>query len=158
MQLLAKVGMWTNFSEKEVQRSKDRYDRKSKFVALEPGDVVLVRKMPTQANTKFRIGGKMMNMQPISGGKQKTLHRNLLLPLGYKFDENVESNQEIEMVSPLFEFKGNCERVNKPIKVEQVDNLLNKCKILSLISMILQWFPFLNIPPMTLNKMFKIVS
>ena len=44
-------------------------------------------------------------VQLISVGKQKTLHRNLLLPLGYKVDQNVESNDEIEMVSPLFEFK-----------------------------------------------------
>ena len=56
--------------------------------------------------------------QPISGGKQKTLHRNLLLTLGYKVGENVESDEEIEMVSLLFEFKGNSERVNKPIKVD----------------------------------------
>ena len=63
----------------------------------------------------------MYIVQPISDGKQKSLHRNLLLPLGYKVDENVESNEEIEMVTPLFEFKGNSERVNKPIKVEHVD-------------------------------------
>ena len=63
-------------------------------------------------------------VQPIFGGKQKTLHRNLFLPLGYKVDENVEnleSNEEIEMVSPLFGLKGNSERVNKLIKVDQVD-------------------------------------
>ena len=29
-------------------------------------------------------------LQPISGGKQKTLHRNWLLPLCYKVDENIE--------------------------------------------------------------------
>ena len=52
---------------------------------------------------------------------RKTLHRNLLLPLDYKVDGNVESNEEIEMVSPLFEFRGNSERVNKPIKLYQVD-------------------------------------
>ena len=63
----------------------------------------------------------MYIVQPISGGKQKTLHRNLLLPLGYKVDENVENNEEIKMVCPLFEFKGNSERVNKPIKVDQAD-------------------------------------
>ena len=48
----------------------------------------------------------------------------MLLPLGYKVDENVEnveSDEKIEMVSPLFEFKGNSERVNKPIKLYQGD-------------------------------------
>ena len=63
----------------------------------------------------------MYIIQPISGGKQSTLHRNLLLPLDYRADENVESYKEIEIVSPLFEFKGNSEWVNKPIKVDQVD-------------------------------------
>ena len=57
-------------------------------------------------------------VQPISSAKQKTLHRNQLLPLGYKIDENMESNEKIEMGSPLFEVKGNSERVNKPIKVD----------------------------------------
>ena len=33
-----------SFSEKEAQRTKQRYDRRAKFVLLEPNDVVLVRK------------------------------------------------------------------------------------------------------------------
>ena len=61
------------------------------------------------------------NVQPISGGKQKTLHRNLFLPLGCKVDENVESDEEMEIVGPLFELNRNSEKVNKPIKVDQVD-------------------------------------
>ena len=124
------------FSEKEVQRSKDRYDRKAQFVSLEPGDVVLVRKMTHTGKHKIHNRWEddeyvvvsqpnsdipVYIVQPISGGKQKTLHWNLLLPLGNKIDENIESNEEIEIVSPLFEFKGNSERVSKPIKVDQVD-------------------------------------
>ena len=50
-------------------------------------------------------------VQPISSGKQKTLHRNLLFPLGYQADENVESDEEIEMASLLFKFNRNSERV-----------------------------------------------
>ena len=55
-------------------------------------------------------------VQSISGGKQKTLHRNLLLPLGYKVDENVESDEEIEMVSLLFEFNRNSERIKNQLR------------------------------------------
>ena len=68
----------------------------------------------------------MYIVQPISGGKQKTIHRNLLLLLGYKIDKNVESDEEIEMISPLFEFNRNCERINKPINVDQVDKSTDK--------------------------------
>ena len=38
-------GKARSFSEKEVQRTKQRYDGKAKFVLLEPDDVVFVRKM-----------------------------------------------------------------------------------------------------------------
>ena len=60
-------------------------------------------------------------VQPIWGGKQKTLHRDLLLSLGYKVDESLESDEEIEIVSPLFEFSRISERVSEPNKLDQVD-------------------------------------
>ena len=103
-----------SFSEKEIQRRKNRYDRKAKFVSLEPDGVILVRKMTHTG--KHKIQNRWVDDEcvvvaqpncdipvyivwPISDGKQKSLHRNLLLPLGYKVDENVESDEEIEMVS-----------------------------------------------------------
>ena len=106
---------------------------------MEPGDIVLVRKMTHTGKHKIQNRWEddeyvdvsqpnsdipMYIVQTISGGKQKTLSRNLLLPLVYKDDGNVEnvgSDEEIEMVSQLFEFKGNSERVNKPTKVDQVN-------------------------------------
>ena len=108
------------FYEKVAQRSKTRYDRKAKFVSLEPDDVVLMRKMTHTGKPKIQnrweddeylvVSQPNCDMpvyivQAISGGKHKTLHMNLLLPLSYKVDENVESDDEIEMVRPLFEFK-----------------------------------------------------
>ena len=40
-------------------------------------------------------------VQPVVGGKQRILHRNLLLSLGYKLNEVEESGEEIEMASPV---------------------------------------------------------
>ena len=108
-----------SFFEKEAQRSKNMYDRKAKFVYLEPDDVVLVRKMTNTGKHKIQNRWEgdeyvvvsqpnsdipMYIVQPISRGKQKTLHGNLLLPLGYKVDENVESS--------LFKSYRNSERLN----------------------------------------------
>ena len=83
-----------SFSEKEVQRTKQRYDRKAKFVLLEPNDVVLVRKMSHTGKHKIQNRWEdeeyiivsqpnsdkpLYIVQPVVGGKQRTLHRNLLL-------------------------------------------------------------------------------
>ena len=128
-----------SFSKKRLEEVKPGIKGKQIFFSLEPDDVVLVRKMTHTGKHKIQNSWEddeyvivtqpnsdipVYIVQPISGGKQKTLHKNLLLPLSYKVDENVEnvgSDEEIEMVSPLFEFKGNSERVNKTIKVDQVD-------------------------------------
>ena len=59
-------------------------------------------------------------VQAVVGSKQRTLHRNLLLPLGYKLNEVEDSDEEIEMASPV-EVKRSFERVRKPIKVDQID-------------------------------------
>ena len=84
-----------SFLEKEVQRTKQRYDRKAKFVIVEPNDVVLVRKMSHTGKHKIQnrwedeeyiivsqpnSGVPVYIVQPVVGGKQRTLHRNLLLP------------------------------------------------------------------------------
>ena len=42
------------FSEKEAQRSKEWYDRKAKFVSLEPDDVTLVRKVTYTGKHKIQ--------------------------------------------------------------------------------------------------------
>ena len=62
----------------------------------------------------------MYIVQPVVGGKQRTLHRNLLLLLGYKLNDVEDSDEEKEMASPV-EVKRSSERVRKPIKVNQID-------------------------------------
>ena len=59
-------------------------------------------------------------VQPVVGGKQRILHRDLLLPLGYKLNEVEDSDEEIEITS-LVEVKRSFDRVRKPIKVDQID-------------------------------------
>ena len=106
------------FSEKEQSRNKTRYDRKSKNLKLETGDLVLVRK--TAFRGKHKIQNKwededyvIMNqpnsdipvfvVKPVIGGKERVLHRNLLLPLGYKEPVVSDSSDEedIEISKPL---------------------------------------------------------
>ena len=59
-------------------------------------------------------------VQPVVGDKHRTLHRNLLLPLGYKLNEFEDSNEEMEMASPV-KVKRPFDRIRKPIKVDQID-------------------------------------
>ena len=40
-------------------------------------------------------------VQPALGGKQRALKSNLLLPLGYTLNEVEDSDEEIEMASPV---------------------------------------------------------
>ena len=90
---------------------------------------------PIQENIKFRIGWDdeeyIIVSQPNSdipvyiaqqdvGDKQRTLNRNLLLSLGYKLNEVEDSDEKIEMVSPV-EVKRSFERVRQPIKVDQIE-------------------------------------
>ena len=123
------------FQKKEVQRTKQRYDRKTKCLLLEPNDVVLVRKMSHTGKHKIqnRVEDEeyiivsqhnsaipMYIVQPVVGGQQRTLHRNLLLPLGYTLNEVEDSDEEIEVASPV-EVKRSFDRVRKPFKVDQID-------------------------------------
>ena len=124
-----------SFSERNVQRTKQRYDRKAKFVLLEPNDVVLIMKLSHTGKHKIQNRWKdeeyiivswpnsatpVYIVHPVVGDKQRTLHKNLLLPLGYKLNEVEDSDEEIEMVSSV-EVKHAFERVRKPIKVDQID-------------------------------------
>ena len=51
-------------------------------------------------------------VQPVVGGKQRTIHRNLLLPLGYKLNDIEDNDDKIEVASPV-EVKRSFERVRK---------------------------------------------
>ena len=84
-------------TREEANRQKKLYDRKSKDVVLNPGDLLLVRIVKWTERHKIQDKWEqeeyvvvsqpdpflpVYKVRPISGGNTRTLHRNLLLPLG----------------------------------------------------------------------------
>ena len=84
-------------TQEEANRQKKLYDRRNKDVVLNPGDLVLVRVVKWTERHKIQDKWEqeeyvvvsqpdpflhVYRVRPISGGNVRTLHRNLLLPLG----------------------------------------------------------------------------
>ena len=107
--------------EKESKRQKQRYDRKAKHILLQEKDLVLVRVVAHKGRHKIQNRWEdeeyvvvrqpdpsipVFVVKPISGGKERTLHRNLLLPLGTQVDSHSDENndsssdEEIEVILP----------------------------------------------------------
>ena len=111
-------------AQQEAQRQKKLYDKKSRDFVLSPGDLVLVRivKWTTRHKIQDRWEEEeyvvisqpdpsvpVYKVKPIDGGKVRTLHRNLLLPLGLQlrsfsnedsFDESLDEMRELENSIP----------------------------------------------------------
>ena len=105
---------------KSSSRNKKRYDRSATACALEKGDLVLVRALRHKGKHKLQNRWEdkeyvvmaqldpnipVYTVQPVGGGKERTLHRNLLLPLGVKADQqdlvSDDSDEELlELVVP----------------------------------------------------------
>ena len=83
-------------TQEEANRQKKLYDKRSKDVVLNPGDLVLVRIVKLTERHKIQDRWEseeyvvvsqpdpflpVYKVRPISGGNINTLHRNLLLPL-----------------------------------------------------------------------------
>ena len=107
------------FADKESDRQKSLFDRKSKDLRLEPGDLCLVRKTAWKSRHKIQNrwddDDYVIISQPncdipvfvvrnTKTDQEKTLHRNLLLPLGYKLHADIpEEEDEDIFIQPLFE-------------------------------------------------------
>ena len=107
------------FADKESNRQKALFDRKSKDLRLEPGDLCLVRKTAWKSRHKIQNRWEdddyVIISQPncdipvfvvrnTKTDQEKTLHRNLLLPLGYKLHVDIpEEEDEDIFIQPLFE-------------------------------------------------------
>ena len=96
------------------RRHKKRYDKRSRGVELLPNDLVLVRKVAFTERHKIQDKWEegeyiviqrpdpflpVYKVQPVDGGKVRTLHRNLLLPLGLQFkskEEEESSDKELD--------------------------------------------------------------
>lgn len=109
----------TEAAERARTKQKEHYDLKSRGAKVEPGDRVLVKKVAfdgkhkladrweqeifivlEQPNTEIPV----FTVQPESGnGRKRTLHRNLLLPIGYlskQHPEPVESQKSVPKPIP----------------------------------------------------------
>ena len=107
------------FADKESDRQKALFDRKSKDLRLGPGDLCLVRKTAWKSRhkiqTRWEDDDYVIISQPncdipvfvvrnTKTDQEKTLHRNLLLPLGYKLHVDIpEEEDEDIFIQPLFE-------------------------------------------------------
>ena len=105
------------FAGKESERQKTLFDRKSKDLRLKPGDIVLVRKTAWQARHKIQNKWEdndhvvilqqnpeipVYRVRNVVTKQEKTLHRNLLLPLSFEFHATTyEEDEEFEIVLPL---------------------------------------------------------
>ena len=107
------------FADKESDRQKALFDRRSKDLRLEPGDLCLVRKTAWKSRHKIQNRWEdddyVIVSQPICDipvfvvrntktNQEKTLHRNLLLPLGYKLHVDIPEDEDKNIfIQPLFE-------------------------------------------------------
>lgn len=108
-----------SFAKQEAERNRIRYNKKAKNITLEPDDLVLVRVVAHKGKHKIQNRWEdeeyvvishpnpdipVYTVRPVVGGRERSLHRNLLLPLNAKLTEADESDtddQEFEMVNPL---------------------------------------------------------
>ena len=100
-------------SQKQTQKYKLSYDKKVKGTQLEIDDLVLVKRVAWKGRHKIQnkwepeeyVAVEQPNksipvykVKSVGNGKERVLHRNMLLPLGIKFvPENysdIESDQE----------------------------------------------------------------
>ena len=107
------------FADKESDRQKAVFHRKSKDLRLEPGDLCLVRKTAWKSRHKIQNRWEdddyiiisqqncdipVFVVRNTKTDQEKTLHRNLLLPLGYKLHADIpEEEDEDIFIQPLFE-------------------------------------------------------
>ena len=111
-------------AHKEAERSKKLFDRRSRGVELLPQDLVLVKKVAWTRRHKIQDKWEegeyvvlsrpdpylpVYKVQPVEAGKVRTLHRNLMLPLGLQLktgsdiDSQVTTSAEFEQQDGVFE-------------------------------------------------------
>ena len=106
-------------SQKQAQKYKLSYDKKVKGTQLQIDDLVLVKRVAWKGRHKIQNKWEpeeyvvlsqpnksvpVYKVKPVGNGKERVLHRNMLLPLGIKFvpenDSDIDSDQGEE---PEFE-------------------------------------------------------
>ena len=105
-------------AQQEAQRQKRLYDKRSRDFVLSPGDLVLVRIVKWTARHKIQDKWEdeeyvvisqpdpeipVYKVQPVDGGKVRTLHRNLLLPLGLQLKSSSNEDSLDDSLSEMRE-------------------------------------------------------
>ena len=98
----------SKYSSEQAQKYKTSYDRSVKGPQLQVNDIVLVKIVAHKARHKIQDkweseeyivieqpipGTPVYRVRPVTGTKVRTLHRNLLLPLGIKYQPDIDSDE-----------------------------------------------------------------
>ena len=96
-------------SQKQAQKYKLSYDKKVKGSQLQVDDLVLVKRVAWKGRHKMQNKWEpdeyivvsqpnkqipVYRVKSVTNGKEKVLHRNMLLPLGIKFFPEIESDSD----------------------------------------------------------------
>ena len=100
----------SKYSDQQAQKYKSSYDKSIKDPQLQEKDLVLVKVVAHKGRHKLQdkwepeecvvieqpiAGTPVYKVQPVNGGNIRTLHRNLLLPLGVKLEPDYKSDDSI---------------------------------------------------------------
>ena len=98
----------SKYSSEQVQKYKTSYDKSVKGPQLQVNDLVLVKIVAHKTRHKIQDkweseeyivfeqpipGTPVYRVRPVTGTKVRTLHRNLLLPLGVKYQPDIDSDE-----------------------------------------------------------------
>ena len=100
----------TKVANQQANKYKSSYDKSIKGPQLQEKDLVLVKIVAHKGRHKLQdkwepeeyvvveqpiVGTPVYRVQPVTGGNIRTLHRNLLLPLGVKLEPDYDSDDSI---------------------------------------------------------------
>ena len=100
----------SKYSDQQAKKYKQGYDKSVKGPQLHVNDLVLVKIVAHKGRHKLQdrwepeeyvvieqpiTGTPVYKVKPVNGNKIRTLHRNLLLPLGVKLEPDYESDDSI---------------------------------------------------------------
>ena len=100
----------SKYSDQQAQKYKSSYDKSINVPQLQVNDVVLVKIVAHKSRHKIQhkwepeeyvvleqpiAGTQVYKVQPVTTGNIRTLHRNLLLPLGVKLEPDYKSDDSI---------------------------------------------------------------
>ena len=126
----------SKYSSEQAQKYKISYDKSVKGPQLQVNDLVLVKIVAHKARHKIQDkweseeyivieqpipGTPVYRVRPVTGTKVRTLHRNLLLPLGVKYQPDIDSDESDSDDSVCVDTSHS--RSNQPEKVSQAKSV-----------------------------------